>query len=365
MQSVPRVAAQQSTIQQFNVQKPITRSYSTVQLTPSVLPVSDANRHKRRRRRPLPPIPSTAPAANTRSRIKALANEQAPPAATARHRPTRLPPIPRQNKGLSRLAKHVYELENDISQALEVMDAKTGNMLSYRQLMNHQDYRGEWSLSSANEFGRLANGVGNRIKKPSNTIRFMRNQDLPPDQRKDVTYGKFVCSVRPEKLEQNRTRLTIGGDGINYPGEVATPTAEMLVAKILFNSVVSTPGAQFMTVDISNFYLETPLKRPEYIRLKRRNHPRIQPTWLTPMAACTSKSPKGCMAYHKLVSLPTNSSSSDSTRTATTKASSYQVSGSMTNDRYNSPLLLTTSESSTSALSMLSTSKTLSNNTTR
>ncbi|EED95555.1 predicted protein [Thalassiosira pseudonana CCMP1335] len=189
-QSVPRVATQQSTIQQFNVQRPITRSYSSVQLTPSVLPVSDTNRHKRRRRRPLPPIPSTAPAANTRSRTKALANQQAPPAArtraaTARHRPTRLPPIPRQNKGLSRLAKHVYELENDISQALEVMDAKTGNMLSYRQLMNHQDYRGEWSLSSANEFGRLANGVGNRIKKPSNTIRFIRYQDLPPDRRKD------------------------------------------------------------------------------------------------------------------------------------------------------------------------------------
>ena len=29
------------------------------------------------------------------------------------------------------------------------MDAKTGNMLNYRQLMNLQDYRGEWSLSSA------------------------------------------------------------------------------------------------------------------------------------------------------------------------------------------------------------------------
>jgi hypothetical protein len=48
MQSVPRVATQQSTIQQFNVQRPITRSYSSVQLTPSVLPVSDTNRHKRR-----------------------------------------------------------------------------------------------------------------------------------------------------------------------------------------------------------------------------------------------------------------------------------------------------------------------------
>ena len=42
----------------------------------------------------------------------------------------------------------------------------------------------------------------------------------------------------------------------------------MLVAKILFNSVVSTKDAKFMTMDISNFYLCTPMDRPEYIRMK-------------------------------------------------------------------------------------------------
>ena len=66
----------------------------------------------------------------------------------------------------------------------------------------------------------------------------------------------------------------VGGDRINYPGAVATPTAEMLVAKMLFNSVVSTKGAKFMTMDISNFYLMTPLKRPEYIRMKLTDIPK-------------------------------------------------------------------------------------------
>ena len=75
---------------------------------------------------------------------------------------------------------------------------------------------------------------------------------------KDVTYGQFVCTVQPKKAEPNRTRFTIGGDRINYPGKVATPTADMLVAKMLFNSVISTRGARFMTMDISNFYLMTP-----------------------------------------------------------------------------------------------------------
>ncbi len=60
----------------------------------------------------------------------------------------------------------------------------------------------------------------------------------------------------------------VGGNKINYPGEVATPTTEMLVAKLLFNSVISAHGARFMTMDIANFYLMTPLKHPEYVKIK-------------------------------------------------------------------------------------------------
>ena len=48
----------------------------------------------------------------------------------------------------------------------------------------------------------------------------------------------------------------------------------MLVAKILFNSVVSTRNAKFMTMDISDFYLMTPLKRPEYIRISIKEIPK-------------------------------------------------------------------------------------------
>ena len=52
---------------------------------------------------------------------------------------------------------------------------------------------------------------------------------------------------------------------MNYPGEVAAPTADMLVAKLLFNSVVYIKDAKFMTMEIAIFYLITPLTRPEYI----------------------------------------------------------------------------------------------------
>ena len=49
--------------------------------------------------------------------------------------------------------------------------------------------------------------------------------------------------------------------------------ADMLAAKLLFNIVVSTRNAKFMTMDISNFYLMTPLKQPEYICISIKDIP--------------------------------------------------------------------------------------------
>ena len=156
---------------------------------------------------------------------------------------------------------------------MAVMDADTGKLLNYRQLMRSTKYREAWSLSSANKFGRVANGIGSRIKNPTNTIEFIFQHEVPTERLKDVTYGQFVCTVQPKKAEPNRTRFTVGGDRINYPGAVATPTAEMLVATMLFNSVISTKDARFMTMDISNFYLMTPLHRPEFIQMKLSDMP--------------------------------------------------------------------------------------------
>jgi hypothetical protein len=163
-------------------------------------------------------------------------------------------------------------MENEVHKALAIMDAETGMVLNYRQLMQSKKHKETWKKSSANEFGRLANGVGGRIKG-TNTIKFVHRRDIPNKRMKDVTYGKFVCTIRPEKKETHRTRFVVGGNKINYPGEVATPTAEMLVAKLLFNSVISTHGARFMTMDIANFYLMTPLKRPEYVKIKLSDIP--------------------------------------------------------------------------------------------
>ncbi len=47
----------------------------------------------------------------------------------------------------------------------------------------------------------------------------------------------------------------------------------MLTTKVLLNSVISTNGARFMTIDIKDFYLNTPMVCPEYMRLKLSDIP--------------------------------------------------------------------------------------------
>ena len=96
-------------------------------------------------------------------------------------------------------------MENKVYEALAVMDKQMGKMLNYRQPMQHPYYKRPWSLSSANEFGQLANGIGGRIKNPTNMIKFIRRDDIPLQHQKDVTYGQFVCTARPKKAKKNCT----------------------------------------------------------------------------------------------------------------------------------------------------------------
>ena len=105
------------------------------------------------------------------------------------------------------------------------------------------------------------------------TTKAITKNDVPRERFKDCTYARIVCNERPEKSDPNRCRITVGGDKINYPGDCGTPTAALLTVKLLLNSVISTKGAKFMTLDIANFYLMTPLKRKEYVRMRMSDFP--------------------------------------------------------------------------------------------
>jgi hypothetical protein len=95
--------------------------------------------------------------------------------------------------------------------------------------------------STANEINRLYN---------TNTIRCIRRSNIPKGIK--VTYGSFVVDIKDHKEEKECTRLTVGGDQIECPGDKSTRTAGFTTAKILINGVISTLGAKFLVIDIKN-----------------------------------------------------------------------------------------------------------------
>jgi hypothetical protein len=68
--------------------------------------------------------------------------------------------------------------------------------------------------------------------------------------------------------------LTVGGNLINYDGDVSTQTAYLATSKILWNSVISTIHAAYMCLDLKNFYLGTPMKEYEYMRIHISDTPK-------------------------------------------------------------------------------------------
>ena len=84
-------------------------------------------------------------------------------------------------------------------------------------------------------------------------------------QGKKATYLKVVVANEPNKAIKQRVCFTVSGDKIDYAGDCSSKTADLTTAKCLFNSVLSTPGAKFMAMDIKDFYLNTPMEEYKYI----------------------------------------------------------------------------------------------------
>ena len=100
----------------------------------------------------------------------------------------------------------------------------------------------------------------------TNTIKFIAKTAVP--YGRTVTYGNMVCDIRPQKKETHRVRLTVGGDKVEYPGDVSTPTSDLTTAKCLINSILSTSKAKGLCIDVKDFYLNTDMDRCEYMRIK-------------------------------------------------------------------------------------------------
>jgi hypothetical protein len=135
--------------------------------------------------------------------------------------------------------------------------------MEYSALMKYPRLQPLRTRGFGNECGRLFQGI--RDIPGTDTCFFIELKNIPHARK--ITYGKIFCDYKPHKKEKERVRLTVGGDILDYSGDVATSTAIITTFKILINSTLSTEEAAMMMMDIKNYYLGTPLPPFEYMKM--------------------------------------------------------------------------------------------------
>ena len=82
---------------------------------------------------------------------------------------------------------------------------------------------------------------------------FFQRSQIPTGRK--ISYGNFICDVRPQKSEIHRVRLTAGGDKLDAYEETISPTVSLIDAKLHINSTISDDhnGARHLVLDIKNF----------------------------------------------------------------------------------------------------------------
>jgi hypothetical protein len=68
--------------------------------------------------------------------------------------------------------------------------------------------------------------------------------------------------------------LTVGSNRVNFPGDCGMPTVDMVTVKLRLSGVILTKGVCYCTIDLKDFYLMTPMTRPEYMRMKIEDLPK-------------------------------------------------------------------------------------------
>jgi len=102
----------------------------------------------------------------------------------------------------------------------------------------------------------------------------------------------------------------------------------MLMAIILLISNISTKEAQFMVINIKDFYINTPMTRPEFLTCQKKSSNYTTFGNLPPqMDMSMYKCGKVCMDFHEQESFRNNSSNNTSQLRDITKAPSPLVSG--------------------------------------
>ncbi len=77
-------------------------------------------------------------------------------------------------------------------------------------LLVNPKYKELWGKSYTKELGRLAQGISG-VSKGTDTIVFIRREDIPHDRKCNSMYAQVCVNYCPEKEDPNRTQVTAVG----------------------------------------------------------------------------------------------------------------------------------------------------------
>jgi hypothetical protein len=135
--------------------------------------------------------------------------------------------------------------------------------------MNNPKTAKIWQTAFGKDFGGMVQGDDNMGQKGTNLIFVMTHEDITTEKKEGKTWTntRIAIDYRPQKEDPNQVRITVGGNLIKYKGDVLTRKANLTTSKLLWNSVLSTEGAQYMCLDIKNCYLTAALDYFEYMKM--------------------------------------------------------------------------------------------------
>ncbi len=146
--------------------------------------------------------------------------------------------------------------------AAPMIHPTTGAIISsYKRLMNDPATAEVWQMAIGKDFGGMGQGDLKTGQKGTNSVFVMMHKeiDIAMAVGHKWTYAQIVVDHRPQKEDPNQIRIAVGSNLITYKGSTSTRSANLTTSKLLWNSVLSTEGANYMCLDIKNFYLTAAL----------------------------------------------------------------------------------------------------------
>jgi hypothetical protein len=79
-----------------------------------------------------------------------------------------------------------------------ILDKTMGHLMEMRHLLVNPKYKELWGKSYTKELRHLAQGMPG-VSKGTNTIIFIRREDIPHDRKRNVMCARVCVNYRPEK----------------------------------------------------------------------------------------------------------------------------------------------------------------------